>query len=236
MDQLSEISAQRKVLQPSVPHIYDLVTVGFGNKALALATAIKDHDTSNNVVFLEQNSSFEEGSHDNRDLDTESHDVMQNSFMHDLATLRNPTSQFTFLNYLQAQGRLEDFIELQSEQVREENDGFLRPLKDEFYKYLSWAAGFFGDFVSYGEEVIQVSRISKYGPKSLWRVVSKDETMYRSMIWLIVLGRNQEDSLEDELRPQRHGDDQFTTLAMYSGDLIDSVFNDNRLLLIRAML
>lgn len=171
MDMLHEASVQRKPPQTPTAHIYDLVTVGFGNKALSLATAIEDYNTSTNILFLEQNQSFEEGNHD-QDIEAETRDTMQNSFMHDLATMRNPTSQFTFLNYLQSFGKLESFIELQNETG--ESDGFIRPLRDEFSKYLSWAASFFGGYVKYGEEVIQVSKVSKYEPKALWRVVSKD--------------------------------------------------------------
>lgn len=171
MDTLHEVSIQHKIPQSPTSRIYDLLTVGFGTKALALATVIGDYNPSTNILFLEQNHSFEDGNH-GQDFDTESCDSMINSFMHDLATLRNPTSEFTFLNFLQSQGKLESFIELQSE--RGECDGFIRPLRDEFGRYLSWAASIFGEYVRYGEEVIQVSKASKYATKSLWRVVSKD--------------------------------------------------------------
>ncbi|RDL33292.1 uncharacterized protein BP5553_08731 [Venustampulla echinocandica] len=171
MLQEASTSIQHRIPRPPALHIYDLVTVGFGTKALALATAIKDYNTSTNILFLEQNHSFEEGNHV-QDPATEFCDFMQNSFMHDLVTFRNPTSEFTFLNYLQSHGKLESFIELQGKKC--EGDGFIRPLRDEFCRYLSWAARSFGDYVRYGEEVIQVSKANKYAQESLWRIVSKD--------------------------------------------------------------
>jgi L-ornithine N5-monooxygenase len=57
--------------------------------------------------------------------------IMQISFLKDLATLRNPTSSFSFLSYLNFQGRLVSFI----------NRGSFIPTRREFSDYLSWAAG-----------------------------------------------------------------------------------------------
>lgn len=55
---------------------------------------------------------------------------MQISFLKDLATLRNPCSRFTFLNYLHSQKRLIDFI----------NRGTFTPTRLEFADYLAWVA------------------------------------------------------------------------------------------------
>ena len=55
---------------------------------------------------------------------------MQVSFLKDLATLRNPTSRFTFINYLHEKGRLQDFINLKT----------FFPSRHEFNDYLAWAA------------------------------------------------------------------------------------------------
>ncbi|MDX2970029.1 SidA/IucD/PvdA family monooxygenase [Kribbella solani] len=54
----------------------------------------------------------------------------QVAFAKDLVTLRNPRSEFTFLNYLRCVGRLDDFI----------NMGSFTPYRVEISGYLSWVA------------------------------------------------------------------------------------------------
>jgi L-ornithine N5-oxygenase len=54
----------------------------------------------------------------------------QVSFLKDLALLRNPTSRFTFLNYLHSVGRLDEFVNL----------GTFTPYRLEISDYLRWAA------------------------------------------------------------------------------------------------
>jgi L-ornithine N5-oxygenase len=55
---------------------------------------------------------------------------MQVTFLKDLATIRNPTSRFSFLAYLRERGRLLDFI----------NHKSLFPSRVEVHDYLEWAA------------------------------------------------------------------------------------------------
>jgi len=55
----------------------------------------------------------------------------QVSFLKDVVTLRNPRSRFSFLNYLHAVGRLDDFV----------NMGSFTPHRVEISRYLSWVAG-----------------------------------------------------------------------------------------------
>jgi L-ornithine N5-oxygenase len=74
---------------------------------------------------------------------------MQVSFLKDLATMRNPTSEFSFLNYLHAKDRLVDFI----------NHKNLFPLRIEFHDYFEWAAAKVDDLVSYGTEVLSVKPV-----------------------------------------------------------------------------
>ena len=54
----------------------------------------------------------------------------QVSFLKDLVTLRNPRSQFSFVNFLHATGRLDEFINL----------GSFTPYRLEISDYLSWVA------------------------------------------------------------------------------------------------
>ncbi|CAG8952002.1 hypothetical protein HYFRA_00000738 [Hymenoscyphus fraxineus] len=141
----------KKFHSPS-SQVLDLVCVGFGTNSLALATAIKDNNSSSNVLFLEQKPDFSAKS----DSSSRHMDV---SFMHDLATLRDPTSEFTFLSYLQQQGRMNEFVEALSES----SSG---PLRGDFEEYLGWAAAKCSGLVAYGQQVISVESLSS----SRWAV------------------------------------------------------------------
>jgi L-ornithine N5-oxygenase len=55
----------------------------------------------------------------------------QISFLKDLVTLRNPCSEFSFINFLASSGRLDDFINL----------GNQWPYRTEISQYLAWVAG-----------------------------------------------------------------------------------------------
>ena len=92
--------------------IHDLIGVGFGPANISLAIALKEKSADNNPIdafFIEKKSSF--SWHPNMLLD-QTH--MQISFLKDLATLRNPQSSFTFINYLHEKKRLSDFINLKT--------------------------------------------------------------------------------------------------------------------------
>jgi L-ornithine N5-oxygenase len=65
--------------------------------------------------------------------------TMQVSFVKDLVTMRDPTSDFSFLAYLHKKGRLVDFI----------NHKILYPLRVEFHDYLEWAASRVDHLVHY---------------------------------------------------------------------------------------
>ncbi|GAA3562016.1 lysine N(6)-hydroxylase/L-ornithine N(5)-oxygenase family protein [Amycolatopsis ultiminotia] len=138
----------RAVVDRQVP-VYDVVGVGFGPSNLALAIALAEHNASSGqppvtAHFLERQPRF--GWHRGMLIDTA---TMQVSFLKDLVTLRNPTSEFSFLNYLHARGRLVDFI----------NHKTLFPLRVEFHDYFAWAADKVDDVVSYGSEVVAVEPV-----------------------------------------------------------------------------
>jgi L-ornithine N5-oxygenase len=144
-------------------HIHDLIGIGFGpsNVALAIALDEKRHGGKPlDALFIERQPSFAWHPHM---LLEQAH--MQISFLKDLATLRNPTSRFTFVNYLHEQGRLTDFINLKS----------FFPSRHEFNDYLGWAAGQFEDACRYGEEVFEVLPEKQGGEVPLLRVRSRGE-------------------------------------------------------------
>src|ERR1700756_871269 len=89
--------------------VYDVVGVGFGPSGLALAVALDECEHLLDCVFIERSVGvcWHEGM-----LMPDSR--MQISCLKDLATLRNPYSRFTFLQYLKTVGRLNQFINLET--------------------------------------------------------------------------------------------------------------------------
>ncbi|MCF2829121.1 MULTISPECIES: lysine N(6)-hydroxylase/L-ornithine N(5)-oxygenase family protein [unclassified Pseudoalteromonas] len=126
---------------------FSLVGIGFGPSNIALAIALREQgltDWANHALFMERQPEF--SWHKNMMLEN-TH--MQISFLKDLVTIRNPKSEFTFINYLHQKNRLADFINLQT----------FFPSRHEFNDYLAWAASHFKDQTSYGETVFDVQPI-----------------------------------------------------------------------------
>ena len=145
-------------------HVHDLIGIGFGPSNIALAIALEEKRHAGSpfdALFIEKQLSF--AWHPHMLLD---HAHMQISFLKDLATLRNPTSRFTFINYLHEKGRLTDFVNLKS----------FFPSRHEFNDYLSWAAEQFDDACAYGEEVFEVLPEEKGGEVALLRVRSRNHS------------------------------------------------------------
>ncbi|KAI9805167.1 MAG: hypothetical protein M1825_001003 [Sarcosagium campestre] len=142
---------------------YDLVCVGFGPASLAIAVALSDRGFSARVLFLERQQSF--AWHSGMLLPGAR---MQISFIKDLATLRDPRSHFTFINYLHCKGRLLAFTNLST---------FL-PLREEYNDYFAWCASHFDHCVNYGQDVVSVSPIHELGGAAIrvasWDIVARD--------------------------------------------------------------
>ncbi|MEU3824540.1 lysine N(6)-hydroxylase/L-ornithine N(5)-oxygenase family protein [Streptomyces sp. NPDC029080] len=119
---------------------YDFVGVGLGPFNLGLACLTEPIDQLDGV-FLESKPDFEwhagmflDGAH------------LQTPFMSDLVTLADPTSPYSFLNYLKEKGRLYSFY------IREN----FYPLRVEYDDYCRWAAGKLGS-VRFGTTVTEVT-------------------------------------------------------------------------------
>lgn len=152
----SQISPlDRSALRHTPPdELHDLVCIGFGPASLAIAVALHDMISTPNaglatkshrapkVAFLERQSHF--AWHAGMLVPGA---TMQISFIKDLATLRNPKSDFTFLNYLHRRQRLIHFSNL----------GTFLPLRVEYEDYLRWCAGWFEEVVEYDQEVVDVT-------------------------------------------------------------------------------
>ncbi|MBQ1075630.1 lysine N(6)-hydroxylase/L-ornithine N(5)-oxygenase family protein [Micromonospora sp. C31] len=127
--------------------VVDIAGIGFGPSNLALAIALQEHNEKQltgdglTSAFYERQQRF--GWHRGMLIDGA---TMQVSFLKDLATMRNPTSEYGFLSYLHSKGRLSDFI----------NHKMLFPTRLEFHDYLEWTAAKFDHLVSYDSEVVEV--------------------------------------------------------------------------------
>ncbi|WP_308191787.1 lysine N(6)-hydroxylase/L-ornithine N(5)-oxygenase family protein [Kitasatospora humi] len=106
----------------------ELLAIGAGPANLALAVALEElapADLAEQTVIAEQYDSvvWQRGM-------LLPWTQSQVSFLKDLVTLRNPTSRFSFVNYLHSVGRLDEFINL----------GTFTPYRQEISGYLQWVA------------------------------------------------------------------------------------------------
>lgn len=137
--------------------VHDLVCVGFGPASLAIAVALHDAlelkdprigNRAPKVRFLEKQERF--AWHAGMLLPGTK---MQITFVKDMATLRNPRSHFTFVNYLHQHDRLVTFTNL----------GTFLPQRIEYEDYMRWCANHFGAVVDYGRDVQKVD-VGKTNP------------------------------------------------------------------------
>ncbi|MFI8092645.1 lysine N(6)-hydroxylase/L-ornithine N(5)-oxygenase family protein [Streptomyces sp. NPDC086080] len=119
---------------------YDFVGIGLGPFNLGLACLTEPIDELNGV-FLESKPDFEW--HSGMFLDG-AH--LQTPFMSDLVTLADPTSPYSFLNYLKQKGRLYSFY------IREN----FYPLRVEYDDYCRWAAAQLSS-IRFGTTVTEVT-------------------------------------------------------------------------------
>lgn len=130
--------------------VFDVVGVGFGPSNLSLAIALEEGVGQRpgsrpiRAAFLERQEHF--GWHRGMLIEGA---TLQVSFLKDLVTMRDPTSDFSFLAYLHQTGRLAAFI----------NTKDAYPSRVEFHAYLSWAAERLADRVGYGLEVVGASPV-----------------------------------------------------------------------------
>jgi lysine N6-hydroxylase/L-ornithine N5-oxygenase len=158
--------------------IHDLIGIGFGPSNIALAITLeekKPHGFNVDAFFIEKQPSF--AWHANMMLDN-TH--MQISFLKDLVTMRNPSSYFTFINYLHQKQRLQDFINLKT----------FFPSRHEFNDYLTWAASHFNHRCAYGEEVLEVLPEKRNDEVALLRIRSRDTegTIHERLTRNLIIG------------------------------------------------
>jgi L-ornithine N5-monooxygenase len=128
---------------------FDVVGVGVGPANLALVTAMLDAREAGargpRAIFLERAPAF--AWHPGALLPGSR---VQVPFLKDLATLRNPRSRYSFLNYLFEAGRLEEFVNLRE----------LFPERDEFGAYMQWVAAQAGSLIRYASPVVELRPVA----------------------------------------------------------------------------
>ncbi|PNS17154.1 Protein arginine N-methyltransferase 1 [Sphaceloma murrayae] len=171
--------------------LHDLICVGFGPASLAIAVALHDSFSNSSsgqnasalpkVSFLERQPNF--AWHAGMQIPGAK---MQISFLKDLATLRDPRSEFTFMNYLHRNKRLTQFS----------NVGTFLPRRLEYEAYMRWCASAFEDCVNYNTEVLSVdpdTSASSTKPVRTFTITSRnvstgDITSLRTKHVLIAVG------------------------------------------------
>ncbi len=121
----------------STPH--DFVAIGLGPFNLGLA-CLTDPIPDLDGVFLESKPDFDW--HSGMLLENS---TLQTPFLADLVTLADPTSRFSFLNYLKESGRIYSFY------IR----GSFYPMRSEYNDYCRWAAAKL-DNIHFGQQVVDV--------------------------------------------------------------------------------
>ncbi|SAL39688.1 lysine N(6)-hydroxylase/L-ornithine N(5)-oxygenase family protein [Caballeronia telluris] len=144
--------------------VFDLIGIGFGPSNLSLAVRLAEEAGTANLAhcFVERQAEF--GWHRGMLLDD---CRMQISFLKDLVTQRDPTSRFTFINYLFERGRLNEFVNLKN----------FYPTRVEFHDYLNWVADAFEECVHYSQTVTAIEPILEAGASgeiAALRVLSQD--------------------------------------------------------------
>lgn len=151
----------------------DLLSVGFGPANLSLAIALREDSPGTTAFFLEaerdpvwQGGLLLDGSN------------MQNHPSRDLATLRNPRSHFSFLNYLFEEGRLIEHLNLPVE----------FPLRKEYAKYIKWATNQFRTQGDFGARVTEIATAEFDGAPG-YVVTCSDGSQHRGRALVLGTGR-----------------------------------------------
>ncbi|MBP2478946.1 L-ornithine N5-oxygenase [Crossiella equi] len=149
--------------------IVDVLGIGFGPGGIALAAAIEEEAPGLSRLFLEargepawQPGMLLSGS------DTQHHPSR------DLATLRNPRSRYTFLNYLHETGRLLDFLNVPT----------AFPLRKDYARYVRWVAEQLSGVVRYRSRATAIEATGDH-----YTVTTGDGEVFRGRTLVYGTGR-----------------------------------------------
>lgn len=163
--------------------VYDLVGVGFGPNNIGLAVHATQKEADINMIFLEK-----------RDELTWQNGMMvpgadiQHSPHRDFITPIDPTSYYTFLNYLKSHNRLLEFLNVPA----------TFPLRLEWSLYVQWVASHFLGIVNFGQEVVTIDKVLKE-EGSVFRVTTEDGKEYLGRT--VALGNGGKPMIPETLAP-----------------------------------
>ncbi|AGE17333.1 SidA/IucD/PvdA family monooxygenase [Serratia marcescens] len=158
----------------------DLLMIGCGPSNLAVGVALEECAEVHNInssLILEKDTSvcWHRGM-----LFPEAQS--QVSFLKDLVTQRDPTSRFSFLNFLHKTNRLDSFVNLQT----------FNPYRKEISDYLQWVAGGLEKTqVIYNSKVVAVRpELASEGQITGWHVTVENGDSYRARRLIFGAGRD----------------------------------------------
>ena len=165
----------------SLSALHDVIGIGFGPSNLALAIALDELSSTLreplSALFLEKQQHYQW--HGNTLVNQSE---MQISFLKDLVSLRNPTSPYSFVNYLHEMDRLVDFINLRT----------FYPSRMEYNDYLRWVASHFSHQCRGGQDVSRVELDTAPGGGACLRITASDpegqEHAYRARAIVLSTG------------------------------------------------
>jgi L-ornithine N5-oxygenase len=139
----------------------------------------------------------------------------QVSFLKDLVTLRNPRSEYSFVNYLHSVGRLDEFINL----------GSFTPYRIEISDYLRWVAESLRLVrISYGRECVSITPHPATGGEiDSWLVTMSDGSTIGARDLVVGAGRDAHvpeqfhDLPQDRVIHSTEFDDRIAVLEPVSG-------------------
>ncbi|MCX4749980.1 SidA/IucD/PvdA family monooxygenase [Kitasatospora sp. NBC_01287] len=158
----------------------ELLAIGAGPANLALAVALEElapGDLAERTRIVEQHDSviWQRGM-------LLPWTQSQVSFLKDLVTLRNPTSRYSFINYLHSAGRLDEFINL----------GTFTPYRQEISGYLQWVADTLATVrIDYGRRSTGITPLrGRDGRLRGWRTGFADGSQITSRHLVVGSGRD----------------------------------------------
>ena len=151
--------------------VYDLIGIGFGPANIAVAIALEELGYSGSSLFLERRT----GPEWQPGMLLPGADI-QNHPLRDLVTPRNPTSRFSFTNFLHTQGRLLAYLNL----------GTVFALRKDYAQYVAWAASQFKSRSHYG---VRVTEIEPEESGRWWQIGTSEGRNYAARAIILAPGR-----------------------------------------------
>lgn len=183
--------------------IYDIVGIGLGPSNLSLAALSKKHKNIKSI-FLEQNSEFHW--HSEQMFDD---GFMQTHYLKDLVTLADPTSSYSFINYLHSNHQLYSFL----------NTRRCELTRREFQDYCRWITAQLTESIRFNTTVHSVEYIDDY-----FRIDTNNGELKAKNI---CLGTGQEIKT-----PENMAIDNKNIFSIKSKQLVNTDFTDQNILIV----